>query len=196
MTPQAEALILENMDLVEKVALRVARKMPVWIEMSELVSLGNVGLVEAASRFDPSRHASFRVFAMLRIRGAMIDAYRGKNYPRLMEQMPEAWLQGSQDDEDLQPVGRTPGRLIDASLSVLDLLIAEQESVVVSIDAVRARSRLNRVQGRVLDRHINGETMGDIARRHGRSRAWAMYTVAEAKQKLRAALLDLEDEAA
>ncbi|MFM1848713.1 MAG: hypothetical protein RL417_2187 [Pseudomonadota bacterium] len=55
----------------------------------EFVSAAYLGLVEAASRFDFSSGASFRSYAFLRIRGAVIDSIRetadlsGKAYHRL-----------------------------------------------------------------------------------------------------------------
>lgn len=42
----------------------------------EFMSAGYLGLVEAASRFDPGRGHDFRAFAFLRIRGAIIDYIR------------------------------------------------------------------------------------------------------------------------
>ncbi len=42
----------------------------------EFMSAGYLGLVEAASRFDPARGHDFRAFAFLRIRGAVIDYIR------------------------------------------------------------------------------------------------------------------------
>ncbi len=42
----------------------------------DFLAAGALGLVEAASRFDPSRGSDFRAFAFLRIRGAVIDHIR------------------------------------------------------------------------------------------------------------------------
>ncbi len=190
MTAQAEALVVAHLDLVGKVASRVARRLPAWIDMDELISLGNVGLCEAANRFDPDLHANFAVFAMFRIRGAMIDAYRGRNYPRLMEGVPDCWLQGSRE-QDLHGGGetavRTPECLVDRQ-SPLDALIEREQSVVVCIDAVRARRELNEVEGRAFDRHVNGESLRDIGKREGKSGAWSHYVVHRARAKMRAAL--------
>jgi RNA polymerase sigma factor for flagellar operon FliA len=53
------------------------------IELDELIALGNAGLAEAASRFDPSRGASFATFAWYRVQGAIIDGLRkSSNLPR------------------------------------------------------------------------------------------------------------------
>ncbi len=46
------------------------------VEFDELVSLGNAGLAEAASRYDPSRGASFSTFAWYRVKGSIVDGLR------------------------------------------------------------------------------------------------------------------------
>lgn len=45
-------------------------------QFDEFVSAGNLGLVEAASRFDFSQGVDFKSYAFLRIRGAIIDSIR------------------------------------------------------------------------------------------------------------------------
>jgi len=47
-----------------------------YIELDELVALGNTGLAEAASRFDPSRGVPFAAFAWYRVQGAIVDGLR------------------------------------------------------------------------------------------------------------------------
>ena len=47
-----------------------------YLDYSDLVSEGYVGLVQAANSFDETMGASFSSFAAQRIRGAMIDAVR------------------------------------------------------------------------------------------------------------------------
>jgi RNA polymerase sigma factor FliA len=61
---------------VEKVARRLVRRLPPSTDLSDLISAGAVGLIEAAERYDPSRGDSFEAFAQLRIRGAMLDDIR------------------------------------------------------------------------------------------------------------------------
>ncbi len=49
---------------------------PAQIELNDLVGYGELGLVEAAERFDPSRGVAFTTFAYYRIRGAIYDGLR------------------------------------------------------------------------------------------------------------------------
>jgi len=53
------------------------------MSFDELVALGNEGLVEAASRYDAAKGASFNTFAWYRVQGAIIDGIRrNTNLPR------------------------------------------------------------------------------------------------------------------
>lgn len=46
------------------------------VEFDELVSLGNAGLAEAATRYDATKGASFATFAWYRVKGSIIDGLR------------------------------------------------------------------------------------------------------------------------
>src|SRR2546421_829862 len=64
---------------IEKVARRLARRLPAHVEIDDLISSGVIGLMEAAERFDPSRVDRFEAFAEFRIRGAMLDDLRSRD---------------------------------------------------------------------------------------------------------------------
>ena len=64
---------------IEKVARRLARRLPAHFEIDDLVSAGAIGLMEAAGRFDPKRADRFEAFALFRIRGAMLDDLRARD---------------------------------------------------------------------------------------------------------------------
>lgn len=65
-----------ELQLVRQLAGTLVRRLPSHITLDELVAQGNLGLVEARRRYDPSRGVPFAGFAAPRIRGAMIDALR------------------------------------------------------------------------------------------------------------------------
>jgi RNA polymerase sigma factor for flagellar operon FliA len=71
-----DALIEENIGLVVHIANRVAARLPHERDRDDLVASGLMGLVEAASRFDPDRGMPFSAFAGLRIEGAILDSLR------------------------------------------------------------------------------------------------------------------------
>lgn len=72
-----QELILEAQDYTRAVVRKIAKHMGLHPDMmDEIEAAGNLGLVEAADKFDPSKGVDFKNFAYLRIRGAVIDAVR------------------------------------------------------------------------------------------------------------------------
>jgi len=76
-TRQPHSLVEEYYDYVAQIVQPLIRTMGLPLSLREdFMSAGFLGLVEAAERFDPQRGGSFRTFAYLRIRGAVIDHIR------------------------------------------------------------------------------------------------------------------------
>jgi len=73
---QRDRLILEHRDFAEALARELHQKLPRHVEFDETRAMAMVGLVEAASRFDPASGAAFKTFAYYRIRGAILDGVR------------------------------------------------------------------------------------------------------------------------
>jgi len=73
--PSPNALAAQHVGLVRQMALALRRRLAPGASIDDLVGAGNLGLVEATRRFDPSK-ASFGTFARYRIRGAMADSLR------------------------------------------------------------------------------------------------------------------------
>lgn len=80
-------LIADHQDYTHGVVRRLIRTMGLPGSLfDEFVSAGYLGLVEAADRYDESAGVTFKNFAFLRIRGAVIDSIRqcselsGKGY--------------------------------------------------------------------------------------------------------------------
>jgi RNA polymerase sigma factor for flagellar operon FliA len=71
-----ERLVGDNLDLSRRAAAVVFPRVRQYMEFDELVALGNAGLAEAASRYDPARGATFPTFAWYRIQGAIVDGLR------------------------------------------------------------------------------------------------------------------------
>lgn len=77
MTPEARsALIAQHVGLPRRAAAMLYPRVREHVELDELIAMGNLGLAEAASRFDPAQGASFATFAWYRVQGAMIDGLR------------------------------------------------------------------------------------------------------------------------
>jgi RNA polymerase sigma factor for flagellar operon FliA len=72
----SEALILEHLGMVKRIAVHLKARIPPFMEVDELVQVGMIGLIEAARAFDATKGVAFESYAHNRIRGAMIDEVR------------------------------------------------------------------------------------------------------------------------
>ena len=75
-----DKLVHHYLPLVKVVAGRIAMGMPQYVEREELISNGYFGLLEAMERFDPKRGFKFETYAVVRIRGAILDAIRAQDW--------------------------------------------------------------------------------------------------------------------
>jgi len=73
-----DQLLARHLGLVHHVAREVARRIP-SIEIGELVSAGALGLMKALDSFDLTRGLAFSTYAVLRIRGAILDDLRSRD---------------------------------------------------------------------------------------------------------------------
>jgi RNA polymerase sigma factor for flagellar operon FliA len=77
--PEArDQLLARHLGLVHHVAREVSRRIP-SIELGELVSAGALGLMKALDSFDLTRGLAFSTYAVLRIRGAILDDLRSRD---------------------------------------------------------------------------------------------------------------------
>lgn len=83
-----DKLVMEHVGLVKALASRLAHRIPAQVELSELISVGVLGLIDAAGRYRPSLGVPFDAFARRRIHGAMLDALREMDWaPRSLRKM-------------------------------------------------------------------------------------------------------------
>jgi len=88
MDARRTALIEQHLPLVEQVVLRISGSFPKFVDRSDLISAGMMGLVEAGTRYDFDRGIPFGGFAVQRIRGAVLDVARSADWaPRSLRQL-------------------------------------------------------------------------------------------------------------
>ena len=86
--PERDRLVVEHVGLVKALAQRLARRLPAQVEVADLISIGVLGLVEAAGRYRPSTGVPFDAFARRRVQGAMLDALRDLDWaPRSLRKL-------------------------------------------------------------------------------------------------------------
>lgn len=75
-----DELILGHLPLVKHVIGRLLGELPPGVDAENLEAAGVLGLVEAATKFDPGKNTQFKTFAYQRVRGAIVDELR-RNSP-------------------------------------------------------------------------------------------------------------------
>ena len=80
-------LLTEHMPLVKRLAHHMKAKLPPSVEVDDLIQAGMIGLLDAITRYEETQGAQFETYAVLRIRGAMLDELRTSDWlPRSMRQ--------------------------------------------------------------------------------------------------------------
>ena len=70
----------DYLPLVRATVARVARRVPRHVERDDLMGAGLEGLAQALRSFEPSRGTCFEAFAARRIRGAVLDELRRRDW--------------------------------------------------------------------------------------------------------------------
>lgn len=125
-------LLTQYMPLVRRQALTLQVRLPASIELDDLIQAGMVGLLEALGRFDATQGATFATFASQRIRGAMMDELRTRDWlPRSVRRSARAVDDAVRRLE--QQLGRPPeegeiARDLDMPLSEYQQLLNDTNS--------------------------------------------------------------------
>jgi RNA polymerase sigma factor for flagellar operon FliA len=76
-----EDLIMQYAPLVKNIVGRLAAKLPIdSADKEDLVNVGIMGLMFALEKFDKNRNVQFETYASFRIRGAVLDELRAKDW--------------------------------------------------------------------------------------------------------------------
>jgi RNA polymerase sigma factor FliA len=78
--PGVDDLIESHLHLVDHVVHQLAARFPRHVDRDELQGAGAAGLVDAAHRYDASTGVPFPRYASIRIRGAILDATRTRDW--------------------------------------------------------------------------------------------------------------------
>ena len=121
--------------LVKIVCGRLAVSLPPHLDRDDLLSSGFFGLLDAIDRFDISRNIKFETYAGVRIRGAMIDYLRSKDWiPVTMRQKIRKYEQTVYQLETQLGRAATDREVADAlqiSVDELQTLVSQCNSATV-----------------------------------------------------------------
>ena len=71
-----DRLVIEHLPLAKAIAIRVSKSLPVYVDLDDLIHAGVLGLLDAATKFNPNKKVAFPSYAKHRIKGAIIDSLR------------------------------------------------------------------------------------------------------------------------
>jgi len=210
-------LISDHQPLIHAIALRVRAEMGSQVPIEDLTAFGIQGLLEAHSRFDPTRGARFATFAYYRIRGAMLDGVR-----KMVDAPPKGMLRAKRQQaaDDIaesagmeraaDPAGRSPERAAEAMQRTLARLTTSFVASCVDADPdaaptpdgpmlrreqqTQVRSALQQLPERertiLMAFYFEERSLDDVARELGLSISWASRLHHKGLDRLRELLAD------
>lgn len=172
----ANRLVTDHLHLVQRLVSRVSAHFPAHVERQELWSSGAAGLVEAARRYDPDSGVPFARYASIRIRGAILDSTRTRDWAtravrrdlRAMRASTEAFEQergrAPTTDELAEQLGVEPGEVTiqeseaaTATLLHLDQRVAVREEGDATLGELLAEAdRASLPEEAIEDRELVG----------------------------------------
>ncbi len=102
-----DALIVQYIYLIRYVVGRVKVTLPSTISLEDIAGYGVEGLINAIERYTPQKNTRFETYALIRIRGAILDKIRSQDFlPRSVRQKIKIIKEAQEYLK--QKLGRTP----------------------------------------------------------------------------------------
>lgn len=210
-------LIEKHKPIVYFLAKKISQSLPFSTDMEDLVAYGQLGLVEASERFDPSRGNNFSTFAHYRIRGAIYDGLRemgiiSRSRTHRFAAHANDVLMTEVDDSSVEPGTnvsdeiKTVENLIDALIPIYFLSIDNEETKEIQDESAftsadfETRDLVNKVratidelepeEGELLRKlYFKNTLMKDLATQMGVTKSWVSRLHARAIKHLQSALV-------
>ncbi|MCU4186936.1 sigma-70 family RNA polymerase sigma factor [Acidiferrimicrobium sp. IK] len=145
-----EELVRAHMPLVHYAVAEVAGRVPRHVGRDDLISAGMIGLAQAARSFDPARGIPFGRFASTRIRGALLDELRSRDWASRSVRA-KARAVAAASERLAAQLGRTPTS--DELAEAMGMTVAAVEAiagdvhraVVLNLDALPLEGRAEQI---------------------------------------------------
>lgn len=135
-----DLLIVNYLTLVKYVVGRVASGLPAHVDTDDMYSTGVMGLIKAVEKYDPTKNNKFETYAVLLIKGAIIDEMRSLDWiPRSVHQKSNEISNAQQKLS--QKLGREPrDEEVSKELGIplqeyLDLLSRVRPAILIPLNA-------------------------------------------------------------
>ncbi len=146
-----ERLIVQNMQVVNYIAGRMAMHVPSSVDLDDLIGWGVLGLIDAVEKFDPKQDVKFSTYASIRVRGAILDQIRSLDWaPRSLRTMARKMgsareqlrhQQGGEPSAEAvaEVIGSTPEQVEDAMAQLQAVQMLSLDDYLPSEDSAHAR---------------------------------------------------------
>jgi RNA polymerase sigma factor for flagellar operon FliA len=205
------------------ISAEVLKKLPSSVDRDDVIGAAELGLVEAARSFDPSRGVLFKTFAYYRIRGAIYDALRKMGWLRgeprqRFEERANEYLKdytaaaasgsstASAESEELRQLTSGVVTSFMLSLDASDMEVADPATVSAEEQLIQseARTRLKEALAQLpednrllIEQYYYGDaTLEEIGGRLGFSKSWVCRLHAKSLDMLRALMAPSKEQAA
>ena len=128
-----DAIIVQYIYLVRYVVGRVKISLPETISIEDITGYGVEGLINAVERFSPNKNSRFETYALIRIRGSILDKIRAQDFlPRSVRKKIKDIKQATEVLK--QQLGRTPttneiANYLDMDASKVTQIMSEDVTV-------------------------------------------------------------------
>jgi RNA polymerase sigma factor FliA len=181
---QRASYIEQHRFLVWKAVRLVWPRVQKHVEKAELVSLGDLGLVEAAARFDPDAGVKFATFAWYRVQGSILDGLRrGAHLPRRVWAQLCA-LRAASEYLEAQARKEAAARTAGAAAPTdTEAKLAEVKDAVAAVEAVYATSMMSEFQEDLHSPRVTESPADAIELRSAKDRVMAAIQTLPAKER-------------
>lgn len=126
-------LVEHYLPLVRSVAERVHSRLPKQVNLDDLISWGGFGLLDAVAQYQPAR-AGFTTFAVLKIRGKILDSLRSEDHASRAMRQHTRQLDAAAESLR-QNLGRTAtAQELAHSMQVNASQFAEREKIRIAVN--------------------------------------------------------------
>ena len=158
-------MLAQYAPLVRRLGLQLIAKLPASVELDDLIQVGMLGLLDAASRYQDDQGAKFETYASQRIRGAMLDELRANDWVSRGLRKSSRGISAAVHAQE-QKLGRAPSegeiaQEMELSLDAYQHLLQEVHGCqLVYYEDFDRGEQDNRENG-FLDRQSQGQSLAD-----------------------------------
>ena len=133
-----DSLIVQYIYLVRYAVGRIKVSLPATISVEDITGYGVEGLINAVERFSPLKNARFETYALIRIRGAILDKIRSQDFlPRSVRKKIKQVKQAAEVLK--QEYGRIPtsseiANYLDMDVEKVNTIMAEDVTITSIYD--------------------------------------------------------------